>query len=136
MRRRHETSSFLAEINITPLTDVILVLLIIFMIATPLITQNNIEVKLPEAASRDDITAPEPAYITITGEGMVYLDNKVLSNKELRQKINALLAKNRDLKVVVAADQVCRFKDVVRVIDTLKELKIKSLNIATKPPRE
>ncbi len=132
MRRIHETQNLMAEINITPFTDVILVLLIIFMVATPLISQSYIEVKLPEASSKDAIENSKLAYITITGEGVVYFENKVLTNKELKQKINALLSKNENLKVVVAADQACRFQEVVRVIDTLKELGVKSLNIATR----
>lgn len=122
----------MAEINITPFTDVILVLLIIFMIATPLISQNNIRIKLPEAASKDTVEDSKQVYITITGEGIVYLENKVLTNKELRQRLDALLAKDRDLKATVAADQACRFQEVVRVIDTLKESGVKNVNIATR----
>ena len=74
----------MAEINITPFTDVILILLIIFMVATPLISQSYVEVKLPEASSKDTIENSKPAYITITGEGVVYFENKVLTNKELK----------------------------------------------------
>src|SRR6185503_14036097 len=122
MRRSYKTQSLIAEINITPFTDVILVLLIIFMVATPLISQNNITVKLPQAAAKDNIDDPKSAYITITGEGVVYLEDEVLSTKELRQKIEGLLEKNPGLHVIVGADQACRFQDVVKVIDTLKGL--------------
>ena len=132
MKRIRETQTLMAEINITPFTDVILVLLIIFMIATPLISQNNIEVKLPEASSKDVLDAPKPAYIAISGEGVLYFANKVLTNKELKQKIKTLLTKDPDLKVVIAADQACRFQEVVKVIDILKETGVKSLNIATR----
>jgi len=132
MKRIHPTQTLMAEINITPFTDVILVLLIIFMIATPLISQSNIEVKLPQASSTDIIEEPKLIYITITGEGVLYFENKVLRSKELKNKINVLLEKNQDLKVVVAADQACRFQEVVGVIDILQETGVKSLNIATK----
>ena len=132
MRRNYKTQSLMAEINITPFTDVILVLLIIFMITTPLISQSGIEVKLPTATSKDTVEDQKPAYITITGEGVVYLENKVFTNKELKKRIGSLLEKDRNLRVIVAADQACRFQEVVRVIDTLKESGVKSLNIATK----
>lgn len=131
--KRYETQHLMADINITPFTDVILVLLIIFMIATPLISQNSIQVKLPKASSQDVLNDTKPVYVTITGEGVVYLEDKVLNGKELKAKINYLVKKNNDLKVVLAADQACRFQEVVRVIDTLKELGVKSVNIATKP---
>ena len=132
MRRTYRTQGLIAEINITPFTDVILVLLIIFMIATPLISQSGIEVKLPQASSKDALGDSEPVYITITSEGVVYLENKVLTSKELKQKIDVLLNKNANLQVIVAADLACRFQEVVRVIDILKESGVKSLNIATK----
>ena len=132
MKRVHQTQELIAEINITPFTDVILVLLIIFIIATPLISQNNIEIKLPQASSKDTITDSKPVYITISGEGIIYFENKVLTNKELKQKVNNLLRKDGELKVVIGADQSCRFQEVVGVVDILKESGVKSLNIATR----
>ena len=133
MRRIYNTENLITEINITPFTDVILVLLIIFMVTAPLIVQNGIEIKLPEASSKTGIEGPKQVYITITGEGIVYLDNKILTNKELKNKIEKFLIKDRDLSVVVAADQACRFQEVVGVIDILRESGVKSLNIATRP---
>src|SRR3989338_9156819 len=121
MKRRHKTQALMTEINITPFTDVILVLLIIFIIATPLISQNNIQIKLPQASSKDTIENTKQAYITITGEGIVYFENKIFTIKELRKRIDSLLSKDPNLKVIVAADQACRFQEVVRVIDVLKE---------------
>ena len=132
MRRIHKTPSLIAEINITPFTDVILVLLIIFIVATPLIYQNGITVKLPQASSKDTFDDPKQVYITITGEGVVYFGKEVLTNKELKKKIDSLLAKDPETKVIVAADQACRFQEVVRVMDVLKESGVKSLNISTK----
>ncbi|HBR15070.1 MAG TPA: hypothetical protein DD723_05960 [Candidatus Omnitrophica bacterium] len=132
MRRTYKTQSITAEINITPFTDVILVLLIIFMIATPLISQSNIEVKLPEASSKTASADSKSVYITVTDEGLVYIENQMLTNKELKGRVHVLLEKDRDLKVVLAADQSCRFQEVVRVIDALQEAGVKSLNIATK----
>lgn len=132
MRRNYKTQPLVTEINITPFTDVILVLLIIFIIATPLISQNSIEVKLPEASSLETIDSAKPVYITVTGEGIVYLEDKVVATQDLKHRIKAIVAKDRNAKVVVAADRSCRFQDVVKVIDTLQESGVKSLNIATK----
>lgn len=132
MKRTYGTQPLMADINITPFTDVILVLLIIFMIATPLISQNSIQVKLPKASSQDVLNDTKPVYVTITGEGVVYIEDKAVNSKELKAKISYLVKKSSDLKVILAADQACRFQEVVRVIDTLKELGVKSVNIATR----
>ena len=128
--RKHQ--SLMTEINIIPLTDVILVLLVIFMVATPLISQNRVEIKLPVSASEEAIENSQQVYITITAEGMIYLENKLLTKQELRQRMTALVKKNPDLKVIMAADKSCRFQNVIGVMDTLKEVGVKSLNIATR----
>lgn len=131
-RRAHKTQGLIAEINITPFTDVILVLLIIFMVATPLISQSTIEIKLPEATSKDTVDDPKPLYISITAEGVVYVENKVLTNKELTERIQTMLSQNENLRAIVAADRSCRFQEVVKVMDTLRELGVKSMNVVTK----
>ena len=122
----------MAEINITPFTDVILVLLIIFMITTPLIYQANIKVDLPDARS-----AKAPAKIsqiqsdiTITREGTVYLDDKLVTRKELREQVSALKQNNNDLSVTLRSDKFVRFQEIVSILDILTELGITKLNIA------
>lgn len=123
----------MSEINITPFTDVILVLLIIFMITTPLIYQANIKVDLPDAKSAK---APAKirqiqADITITREGTVYLDDKLVTRKELRDQISALKQNNNDLSVTLRSDKFVRFQEIVSILDLLTELDITKLNIAT-----
>ena len=132
MKRVRKHHSLMTEINIIPLTDVILVLLMIFMVATPLISQNRVEIKLPISASEEAIENSQQVYITITGEGIIYLENKILTKQELKQRMTALVKKNPDLKVIMPADKSCRFQNVIGVMDTLKEVGVKSLNIATR----
>ncbi len=122
-----------AEINITPFTDVILVLLIIFMIATPLISAGNINVKvdLPEAQSAKAASADRgPAFITITDEGMVYLNDEVVTRDELRSRIARSSRDNPNFSVVIRSEKLVRFQDVVSVLDILNALGIKNLDIA------
>ena len=121
-----------AEINITPFTDVILVLLVIFMVAAPIIYQSNIKIKLPEAKTAELQAAGEvrTAVVTITNEGMVYWNDKLATKAELRTQVGAFLAGNKDTTVHLRADQLARFKDVVEVFDTLTELGVKGLDIA------
>lgn len=128
-RRRNRVE---AEINITPFTDVILVLLIIFMIATPLISQGNINVKvdLPEASSAKAAASRGPAFVTITDEGIVYLNEEVVTREELRSRIAQRFKENPELSVIIRSEKLVRFQDVVAVLDILNTLGVKNLDIA------
>jgi len=131
MNRNRRKQRLIAEINITPFTDVVLVLLIIFMVATPLIFQSSIRVKLPQAKSGIPIESIRQTYITVTNDGLIYLDEKPVTKKELREKINAIFQKNPDLSVVLRSDKLVRFKDIVDIIDPLTGLGITKIIIAT-----
>lgn len=132
IRKNRRRSRIEAEINITPFTDVILVLLIIFMIATPLISSGNINVKvdLPEAASAKSPASRAPSFVTITDEGIVYLNDEVVTRDELRSRIARRYRENPELSVVIRSEKLVRFQDVVSVLDVLNALGIRNLDIA------
>jgi len=132
MREKYQKQRLVAEINITPFTDVILVLLVIFMITAPLISQSSIKVKLPKTKSAKSLesAAQTQVFLTITDEGVVYLDEKIVTRKELVEKIRGLYASNPELNVILRADRLVRFKDIVDVLDPLVGLGITKLNIA------
>jgi len=133
MKRGPRQQRLVAEINITPFTDVILVLLVIFMITTPLISQLSLKVRLPEAKSGKPIETAarhEQAAITITNEGLVYLDDKLVTRKELKDRMAVLHQNNPSIAVILRSDRMVQFKNIVGVLDILTELGIKNLNIA------
>ena len=133
MKSKYKKQRLVAEINITPFTDVILVLLVIFMITTPLISQSMLKVKLPQAKSAkpEEAARQTQADITITNEGVVYLNERLVTRKELKEEISALYNNNPELSVILRSDKLVRFKDIVNVLDPLNELGITKLNIAT-----
>ena len=98
MNRNTRKQRLVADINITPFTDVILVLLVIFMITTPLISQSNIKVNLPDAVSGLPVKKSRhlEAEVTITREGVVYLDGKLATRKELKELIKKMFASDPD----------------------------------------
>ena len=131
MIRTSRKQRLVSEINITPFTDVILVLLVIFMITTPLMSQSTLKVTLPEAKSAQPLDKGNQTkvYVTINNEGMLFLDNAVITRKELKDKLSGVQKKNPDVGVVLRADKSARFKDVVEVLDALNELAIAKLDI-------
>ncbi|MBF0484635.1 MAG: biopolymer transporter ExbD [Candidatus Omnitrophica bacterium] len=132
MKRTSRKQKMVSEINITPFTDVILVLLVIFMVSTPLIYQSNIQVKLPESKSaKVSQSKDQEVTITITGENVVYLGKDIVTTKELRDRLKVLYKKNSQIAVILSADKRVRFKYVVDVIDMLTELGITKFDIAT-----
>lgn len=130
MINKSRKQRLIAEINITPFTDVVLVLLIIFMVTTPLILQSSIKVKLPQSASANPLKAPSKVNITITNENLVYLENQLVTKKELRERIKKMQEDSPDLAVVLLSDRLVQFNQVVGVLDVLNDLGIRNLNIA------
>ena len=132
MRSSGRRQKLIAEINITPFTDVILVLLVIFMITTPLILQSNIRVSLPSSTTGQPLEQSRQISVMVTNEGIIYLDNKLTSKKMLKAEVTRLHQANPELEVILFSDKMVRFKDIVGLLDIFNELGIKNLNIATK----
>ena len=132
MNPRLRKQKAVAEINITPFTDVILVLLIIFMVTTPLIVQTSIKVNLPNAKSAKTTDASDQVSIMVSSKNIIYLDGNVITKETLREKMAALYKNNPSLKVMLLSDKFARFKDIVAVLDIMNELGIRSLNIAAR----
>ncbi len=132
MKKRNHREKLVAEINITPFTDVILVLLIIFMITTPLIGALSIKVDLPQMKTgtpRQNTTQAQ-ANITITNKGVLYLENQPVSAQELKKKITLLYKDNPDLAVILHSDKAVQFQEIVTIFDLFSELGITKLSIA------
>ncbi|HQP92200.1 MAG TPA: biopolymer transporter ExbD, partial [Candidatus Omnitrophota bacterium] len=131
MKRRSRKQALICEINITPFTDVILVLLIIFMITTPLMYQTeakHIKVNLPKAKNVIKTQGRDASeMITLSSEGPLYYNGNVVTLKELENDLTQSLNKNPSLSVVVEVDRLVPFKNVVNVLDILNGLGIERL---------
>ena len=102
------------------------------MITTPLILQSSIKVNLPEAASGKPLTSTRQINITVSGDNSVYLDDKLVTRKELISKVKMLHRDNPELEVLLFSDKAVRFKNIVSILDDLNEIGIRNLNIAAK----
>jgi biopolymer transport protein ExbD len=121
-----------AEINVTPLVDIMLVLLIIFMLTAHLIAKQAIEVELPRAASS---TAPPPTTIaiTLTRDGKLYLGDAPVEPDALRTAIRTALANDPKTQALIIGDKSVAHGRVVWVLDTIRSLGVGSFAIQIDP---
>jgi len=124
MKRRRRDARLTAEINITPFTDVILVLLIIFMIATPFIYQSSTKVELPKASVSQE--NPRDIIITINALGEVFLDDSKIDLDVLKYKLTAMIRTKPEAFVIINGDRNVRYDSVIQVMDVLTRSGVKN----------
>ena len=123
-----------AEINITPLTDVFLVLLIIFMVTSSVIANTGKNVKLPEA-QQTSATPPQAVNVTIAADGTVQVDGAIVRREALRSALEAALAKNEEKQVILRGDGEIPYKDAVYVLDQAQLAGAEGFALATSKKR-
>jgi biopolymer transport protein ExbD len=135
MKSRREKKAIVAKIDITPFTDVVLVLLIIFMVATPVIYQGKIKVNLPDASVAKSQEKPESITIIVEDSGLVHLDERAFSlpaeEASFRESFAARLASSNDPTVVINGDKNVRYDAIVRVVNVLSDLKVRKVMLGT-----
>jgi biopolymer transport protein ExbD len=114
----------MAEINITPFTDVVLVLLIIFMIATPFIYQSSMNVQLPQASKSEETS--RDMIVTINPRGEIFLDNSKVDLGTLKTKLSAAVRKKPNASVIINGDKNVRYDSVIQVMDVLTQAGVKN----------
>ena len=119
-----------SDINVTPLIDVCLVLLIVFMVITPMIV-TGMPVHLPQAATTDTLPK-QPLQVTVNADNTIYFDGNVIRGEQLASE----LARRRSelgRPVVVRADKSLAYGDVVRVLDACRAAGFENVGLATTP---
>ncbi|MFN4130303.1 MAG: protein TolR [Paracoccaceae bacterium] len=130
-RRRRGKSAAMAEINVTPFVDVMLVLLIIFMVAAPMLTV-GVPVELPRtAASALPTEAEEPLTITLTADGRTLIQNTDVEVNELILRLTAIAAERTSNKVFLRADGAIPYQRVAEVMGALNAGGFNSIGLVT-----
>jgi biopolymer transport protein ExbD len=124
MKREMKRSKLIAEINITPFTDVVLVLLIIFMIATPFIYQSSMKVQLPQASKSEEVS--RDIIININARGEVFLEDKKLDLETLKYRLRAIVRSKPDTSVIINGDKNVKYDSVIQVMDVLTRSGVKN----------
>jgi biopolymer transport protein TolR len=128
-------STTISQINVTPLVDVMLVLLVIFMVTAPII-QQGVQVNLPQAKAAAIPGTDELLVVSIAKNGRIYLNDNVMTLDELGAKMRAIRSNLADKQVYVRADQDVRYGLVMQTIAELKQAGIDRVGMVTRPTLE
>lgn len=126
---------FLSEINVTPLVDVMLVLLIIFMVTAPML-QQGIDVNLPKVAAKDIPSREEKLILTINKKGDIYINEHPVELSRLKENLEKIYENRINKEIFLKADETVPYGFVVKTMSEIKEAGIEKLGMITKPPEE
>jgi biopolymer transport protein TolR len=122
--------STLAEINVTPLVDVMLVLLIVFMVSAPLM-QQGVQVDLPHANAGNLTQAPDPILLTLQKNRSFHIGDRAFTADQLRQHLETLVSKRSQVEVILQADQALPYGVVAETMAEIKRAGIHRVGLAT-----
>ena len=125
----------ISQINVTPLVDVMLVLLVIFMVTAPII-QQGVQVNLPQTKASAIAGSEEPLIVTVAKDGKIYLNDNVIGLADLGTKLTAIRKLQADKQVYLRADQDVRYGTVMKTIAEIKQAGIEKLGMVSRPPSE
>ncbi len=123
---------FMSEINVTPLVDVMLVLLIIFMVAAPMMMQ-GVDVNLPKTTTKNIKTLDEPLMLTVNKKKEIFLENHPVKLDRLEFKIKKIFENRREKEVLLRADKDVPYGFIIDVMARVKNAGISKLGMVTEP---
>jgi biopolymer transport protein TolR len=132
MMSGNRDSRLLSEINVTPFVDVMLVLLIIFMVAAPLV-QHGVDVELPKANSKNITVEEELLTITLTKDKKIFLNKMEIELVQLKEKLLRIFKQRTDNQLLFKADKDLPYEFVIQVMAEIKNSGIEKLGIITTP---
>jgi biopolymer transport protein ExbD len=121
-----------AEINITPLTDVFLVLLVIFMVTTSVVANQSKNIDLPGAAVSDH--TPKGVMVEVTPDGQIAVNEQAVRNEDLFRALSDALGASREKIVVLRGDRSVLLGQAVNILDVAQQAGAQGIALATKPP--
>ena len=132
MQMRSSAAALEANINVTPLVDVCLVLLIIFMVVTPVII-NGTPVNLPKTRTGTELGKGELLKITVNADGTVYLNSIAVRAEQVRSEVERFHRGAPGMRVVVRGDKVVRYGEVVKVLDACRAAGYDDVGLVSEP---
>ena len=134
MRRRSRRPALNAHINITPLVDVMLVLLIVFMICAPMM-RSGVDISLPKTRSKSMQAPPESVTVSMDKTGSIFLDSTPLSERVLVQKLKLMHKKNPSVSCLVCADASLNYQRILSLLTVINTAGIQSVSLVSENKR-
>ncbi|MFH1027853.1 MAG: protein TolR [Pseudomonadota bacterium] len=128
----HNNRAVMAEINVTPLVDVMLVLLVIFMVTAPMM-QQGVQVNLPKANTKAMTQAEETVIVTVEKTGKLFINKDEITGDSLKSRLTTMFAGRGKKEVFLKADAGVPYGDVVRAMADIKGAGIERLGMVTEP---
>ncbi|WP_459205665.1 ExbD/TolR family protein [Pseudomonas sp. MLB6B] len=125
-----DSDEVLSEINVTPLVDVMLVLLVVFIVTAPLLT-NSIPINLPKTESVAPVEQKDPLVVSIDGKGKLFIDKDEIQPDLLEVNLKAAKDKNADVRVQLQADDGVNYGEVARAMASIEKAGITKLSVIT-----
>jgi biopolymer transport protein TolR len=132
MGGQNNNRAVMAEINVTPLVDVMLVLLVIFMVTAPMM-QQGVQVNLPKADTKAMTPAEESVVVSVDKTGKLFIDKEEVPATELRKRLAGMFSAREKKEVFLKADAGVPYGDVVRAMADIKGAGIERLGMVTEP---
>jgi len=132
MNQDMDNKRLMSDINVTPLVDVMLVLLIIFMVTAPMMMQ-GVDVNLPKTTTRHIKTKDEPLMLTVNKKREVFIENHKIEINNLEIKVKKIFENRRDKEILLRADKDVPYGFVIKVIARVKRAGIDKLGMVTEP---
>ena len=123
---------FMSEINVTPLVDVMLVLLIIFMVTAPMMMQ-GVEVNLPQTKAQSIKSKEDPLILTVNKKGEIFLEEHTMKLEELGAKIATIFKYRREKEIILRADKDIPYGFVIQVMAEVKGAGVTKIGMVTEP---
>lgn len=124
----------ISEINVTPLVDVMLVLLVIFMITAPMLNQ-NLDVNLPDVAAAPSPQHEKQVTVSVRKDGRIFVDNVALPQADAEKALGAIVATRKTEPIFLEADEGVPYGRVAKVIGAIQAAGATKLHLATEEPR-
>ena len=127
-----DTDEVMNEINMTPLVDVMLVLLIIFIISVPVL-QHSVNVELPRASNTQEVIKPQTIRLSVDAQGSYFINEAQVSDEQLVQTLQAAAAQNPQPELHIRGDKAVRYERVAQAMSAAQQAGLHKIGFITEP---